>query len=661
MFRRIVLLSAAAGLALSVAACNDATSVIANTNGNSNVEEQANVGTSLYTPKPVPSSPSDQQFGAEPILIPGYTSDPSKVAIPSQRDSKILWIGTEIKPGEPEPADKANIYTHHDKKYRRLEVGEHVDGGQIVMLLDDSEAYAMMEASRVEMLAAEVVLEKARQVRKNTEEIYRAKYDQWKANGSFSNLELKQSEIEWRRAQATEAQQEADYKKQVEEYNQKKVVHDYFTIRTNISGTIQPFNQRPGQAVKALDTVLEVQSNDTLRAEGDVLSGYTGRLKRGMPVTIEPAVNDAPRVHRRFHTQEINGVAVYAKNSSQFVVSVSNDKTARVWDGRSDYETAIWTHPGSVRSVACSPPGAAHAYCLTGAEDGIGRLWDLSNPKSGSTPVRELLFPHKGVISSVAFSPDGKYCVTADSRDIVMWDVESGAKKYVLPQRHLGEITSVVFTPQAKLVSASRDNSICVWSLGQEGAKLDYRQEGRTGEVIRPGISPDGRYFVMDIGTSLRLMTLAERRTEGTLSTVSDTSKFSTFALFSQDGRLLLTASQGDGSLSLWRTPTPGKRATELRHLTPRERSVIFTSAAIAPREDEPFAVTGTKNGEIYIWSIPSEKDTTPIPGVLKFIDQNAAGTTHQVRVWAEFPNTMNPPLPIGSNVTIIVDPAAAK
>jgi WD40 repeat protein len=656
--RRIALLAAAGLFIFGGAACNDHVSVSGRANGEHGEQaDPRNIGPALYAPKPVPPLPSETRVGAEPVLISAYTSVPVKVDVPSQRDSVIIWIGTELKPGEAPPADKTKYFEYRNKRYRAIEAGERVEQDQVVMLLDDKEAFAAAEAARVQAKSADEVLQKATAVEQSAQKIYAAKF---KTQG-FSQLELVQALIEWNRAEATEAQSRADLKKAEEDFVQKQVVLEYYTIRSKIPGVVQPFRQTPGGAVKALETVLQIQNADALRAEGVIPNGLAGRLRAGMPVTIEPTIEESPRVHRLFHTQGINGIAVGLRGASQFIVSVSDDKTARVWDGVSDFETATFIHPGPVRSVACSPPAASKLYCLTGGDDGKARLWDLSNPKSTSTPTRVLDGAHKGVVSAVAFSPDGRICATADARDIAIWDVEKGNRKYLLPQHHLGEITSLRFTPQTKLVSASRDNTIRIWSLGQDGGKLDYTHEGRSGDVLRPGVSNDGRYLLADIGSTLRLMTIAEPRTEGVLENINDSSRFSGFALFSFDGGMVVTGSQSEGSISIWRTPTPGKRATELRHLAPRDHAAAFTCAAIAPREENPFAVTGTKNGEIYLWSIPTEKEITKLEGVLSFIDQNSAASTKQRRVWADFKNSTNPPMPVGTNVTIVAEPTTNR
>ena len=49
------------------------------------------------------------------------------------------------------------------------------------------------------------------------------------------------------------------------------------------------------------------------------------------------------------------------------------------------------------------------------------------------------------------------------------------------------------------------------------------------------------------------MLTLPERLTEAVLENPAEATQFSTFALFSPDARLILTASAGEGRLQLWR------------------------------------------------------------------------------------------------------------
>ncbi len=149
-------------------------------------------------------------------------------------------------------------------------------------------------------------------------------------------------------------------------------------------------------------------------------------------------------------------------------------------------------------------------------------------------------------------------------------------------------------------------------------------------------------------------MTLPDRRTEGWLEGADDSYKFSSFAVFSNNNKMVLTGTQNEGRLSVWGAPSAGARATELRQFVPRRRMVTFTCAAISPRDDRPFAVTGTQSGEMYVWPMPTENEVLRVKGTLKFVDFGASAT-HQVRIWADFDNKEAKLRP-GDAVTVVIE-----
>ena len=525
-----------------------------------------------------------------------------------------------------------------------------------MVLLDDQEALAEYqakvagnEAAASAVLAAKATVKLLENLRDNTRLLYN--------NGKgTSEYEVHKAELDVVRAKAESEEKWALQIKAGSEMDKARVQLEMHHIRAPISGMLQPTNRKPGEGIRAQETLFQIQNTDLLQAEGTIPTGYRYQVKRNMEVIIEPSVEMAPRKRFVASAGRINGIA-FSNHADPQIVVACEDKTAKVYS-LAEVQLHVFAHDVAVRSVACTPAGVAAHLCLTGAEDGIGRLWDLD---AKAVKGRDLEgHKHKGVITAVAFSPDAKTCATADSRDICLWDVATGKLKYVFPPQHLGEIQSLTFTPQAKLVSAARDNTLAVWSLGETGANLDYAVQGRSGDVARVGISHSGRYALFDIAQSLRVITLAEqllkRQDVAELRSMTDAYKFATFAIYSPDDRLILTGTNTESRLSVWKAPTATSRATELRQFTPNDR-VTLTCAAISPSEKHPFAVSGTKEGVVHVWPMPTESEIrAPIKGRITFVDNNADATARNFRVWAEFDNTQAQ-LPPGAAVTLVITP----
>jgi WD40 repeat protein len=308
----------------------------------------------------------------------------------------------------------------------------------------------------------------------------------------------------------------------------------------------------------------------------------------------------------------------------------------------------------AVRSVACTPTAASWNLCLAGGSDGIGRIYDLAG--KGDKPARQLE-GHQAAIACVAFSPDGKSCATgSEDRCITLWDTASGKEKYSFPA-HRGTVGSVQFTPQCELISTGRDNTIKIWALGEQGARqIPVPFLNRSGDVAALGVSPDGRRVLFDQGKMLRVLSIPQGVTEGVLQNAASPSNFTGFALFSPDGRVILTANAAEGRLQMWRSPAgPNRRTYVVRELASSDRSPVITCAAFSP--DGTFVVTGGKDRQVLVWAVPSLSEVEKeIPAEVTLFEAGIESSTGQCRVTADFANRDGRLLP-GGTVTMAVHP----
>jgi WD40 repeat protein len=337
----------------------------------------------------------------------------------------------------------------------------------------------------------------------------------------------------------------------------------------------------------------------------------------------------------------VTGVAVSKDPANPLIVSGSMDNTVRVWNRKERRQVAVFPHPAPVRAIACTGPGASENWCISAAGDGKARLWDLN--KLSRTPIRELALPpadsgHRGALASVVFSPDGKTCVTGgEDKEIIIWDTATGKLLQKLPTAHRGAVTSLQYPTPDKLISAAQDNTLAVWKIENGQAQL-VRQSPpvRSGNVTTLGASPDGQRVLFDQGRQLRVLSLADGGTEALLHNPSGAANFTTFALFSPNGKLILTAGGSGGRMQLWRAPDAQTRAFEIRQLVSVDKS---TCAAFAP--DGSFLVTGTREQQVLIWPVPTAKDDIErlLNAKVTLVDPDVQTTGRQLRVWAEVDN----------------------
>lgn len=651
MLRRIILMALTGALAFTAIACEPTLPPNPKGNGGSLPFEvarltPAEIGGSLYPAEAVPVRPpvvAADQVGAPtgPIVI--YVRGcqitlPRTQNAPSKNDGKLLEYCTEFDPAR-ETVAESDIFTQPrtGKKYRRLKVGETVKEGQLIAIMDDTVPAA-------NFAVAEAALQANIAKRDADREILRVADEELKMTQGLGVVatasEVRRNMAQRDRAKADLAEAEGQILKSVEEKKKADVILKEHEIRSDIPGEIKRFYRRAGESIKALEPVAEIQNLDMMRVEGmvSVENLFLGaKLRQGQhepKVVVERAEPFAQELALEGgHRQAVRAVAVSKDPRRPLIISASEDKTVGVWDRQTGRQIVIWQHDAPVRAVACTSKAADADLCLSGADDGVARLWDLSNPTAGK-PLREMKGRHQQRIVFAAFAPNGQTAATADDREIIIWDVGTGDMKYRIANPHNGPVTSLQFTPQSTLVTAGRDRTIRVWQLGDKGAAPKNVIEHRTGDVPVLGVSPDGQRVLFDQEEALNVLAIADGRTEGFMPVPSDTTKFSTFALFSPDGRLVLAAGTSDNPLQVWRAPTEGTRATMLRRLAVGSTSTP-TCAAFAP--DGSFAVTGTQDNRILVWGLPNEQESKrEITASIAYVDKSIESARGQTRIWAE-------------------------
>lgn len=543
---------------------------------------------------------------------------------------------------------------YYERYYLQLMEGDIVEVNQTIGQVDDRLAHAELmsksaksAASKADVRASEKTRDEAKFRWNGAKKLY---------PGSMSLEDYRAAEVTFERYESEYFSKGEMVKVAQEELNQARVVCDLHEIRSTLRGTVKVIYKNPGEAVRELEPVVQIQNLDRLKIEGLIDAQYRHRVRPGMKVFIESPRRVSPQLLKG-HLQEVTCVAVTNHPEKPLIVSGSEDGTIRVWDRTAEIPElrSFPEKPGvGFRSVACSPRGN---YILAGSSDGVVWLFDLD--KGGKEPVRKMEGGHRLAVTMVAFNSDGTLCVTAGEDrprgSICVWETATGKKRAVLPAIHGGAITSVQFTAGGHIVSAARDNTVRVWSLGSDDNYQNVLTlPKRSGDVPTLGVSPDGKHVLFDQGKELRVLTLPEGRYYGSLANPTSTSPFTTMALFSPNGKLILTAGSSEGRMQLWGAPATGRRGQELVHLIPPERSQV-TSGAFAP--NGKFLVSGSKDRLIQVWDVPEQAELDEqIVAEVMHVDPSIESGGRQIRIRADVDNR-NGRLLLNDTVTMVIYP----
>ncbi len=207
----------------------------------------------------------------------------------------------------------------------------------------------------------------------------------------------------------------------------------------------------------------------------------------------------------------------------------------------------------------------------------------------------------KGMLGSIAYSPDGKTLAAAVGPGIWLYDANDLNEIALLRGK---PYYAIAFSPDGKLLAVSDwENGIYLWDVG--GQKQIGSLKGHKNSVGSIAFSPDGETLASAGGydKTIRLWDVREQKQVGLLQEHTEVVRC---VAFSPDGKILASGS-GDKTIRLW--DVQGQKQIGLL----QGHGETVWSVAFSP--DGKTLASGSADKTVRLWDVQEQKQTGVLQG----------------------------------------------
>lgn len=311
----------------------------------------------------------------------------------------------------------------------------------------------------------------------------------------------------------------------------------------------------PGDIIVRMNGTPVVKHSEVAALLRDRWVGGSTRLqiRRGpgqplVEIVVPAASQPILRIDAGMHNAPIRKLSI--DRAGKWLVTVSEDKTAKVWDLASGKLARSLRPPvgddaeGKLAAVAVSPDGASVAIAGWTGLWGKGASAYVFDRATGRL-ARRLQGP-PGVVEALAWSPDGGLLAVsfAGSSGVRVYRT-SGWESIDIDQSSTAHVAVLDFDRTGRLLTAGQDGALCIYAPGPDGFRLAVKRVASDAQPANAArFSPDGASIAVTYAGSTRVDVFAANELK--VAYAADTQSIKNGDLrtvaWSADGRVLYAA-----------------------------------------------------------------------------------------------------------------------